>query len=243
MGIAGWFLMLIIGVSGKLVPMFLLSKYKKTHLLGISYYLINISLLCFLVDGYYNGINIKTYLIMLLGIAGIGCYLIYIGRCFTTRLRKHIDLPMVTTLLSFILFALAILVLPFIIYYHLKGNALAVNLSTGYGVLLFMGWISALILGQTFKTLPFIVWVRHYEHLTGKVKTPMPADLINGWLLKIQFIAFIVFLVAFFSGLIFSVWLLECIGAASLVITASSYCIHLLCLLFHQTKIETYDRL
>ena len=243
MGIAGWFLMLIIGISGKLVPMFLLSKYKKTYLLDTSYYLINISLLCFLVDGYYNGINIKTYFIMFLGLAGIGCYLVYIYQCFISRLRKHIDLPMVTTLVSFVLFTLAILVLPFIIYYHLKGNPLAVNLSVGYGDLLFIGWISALILGQTFKTLPFIVWVKHYEHLTGKVKTPLPADLINGVLLKIQFIAFIVFLLSFFGGLIFSVWLLECIGATSLMITASSYCIHLLCLLFHQTKTETYDRL
>ena len=33
MGIAGWFLMLIIGVSAKLLPMFLISGYEKKHLL------------------------------------------------------------------------------------------------------------------------------------------------------------------------------------------------------------------
>lgn len=243
MGIAGWFLMLIIGISAKLVPMFLLSAYKKTHLLSLCYYLINLSLLCFLVDAYYNGLHAISYLILVPGVAGVCCYLAYICNCFTSRIRREIDLSMVTTLLSFVLLALAILLLPFIIYYHLKGNAWAVNLSVSYGILLFMGWLSALILGQTFKTLPFIVWVKHYEQLTGKVKTPLPADLINVLLLKIQFVAFLIFLPAFFCGLFFSIRLLEYIGAASLMVTAFTYCIHLFCLFFHQTKTEVYDRI
>lgn len=56
-----------------------------------------------------------------------------------------------------------------------------------YGMLLFMGWISSLILGMTFKTLPFIVWSNHYKLLSGKVKVPLPKDLYHERLVKYQF--------------------------------------------------------
>lgn len=243
MGIAGWFLMLIIGVSSKLIPMFLVSSYQKTNLLSISYYLINGSLLTFLIDGYVNGINFNTYIILLVGTAGIGVYITYIYKCFISRIRMAIDLPMVQSLISFLPLSLGILVLPFVLYYHTKGDVYAIHLSVLYGVLIFMGWISALILGQTFKTLPYIVWVKHYEGLTGKVKTPLPADLINNTLLYIQLIAFIIFLCSFVTGFMLSIRLLTFIGAVSLIISSAVYCIQVFFLLLHQTKTEDYERI
>lgn len=243
MGIAGWFLMLIIGVSAKLVPMFLVSKYQKKHLLALSYYLINAALLSFLVSGYLHGMGYGTYIIAALGAAGVSFYLTYLYKCFRFRIRKEIDLPMVKTLFSFVFLAFGIVVLPFIIYYHLKHDPFTVNLSVIYGLLIFMGWISALALGQTFKTLPFIVWIKHYEHLTGKFKTPVPADLLNHSLLHVQFWAFILFVGAFTSGFLLDSRILKFTGASSLVITALTYCLHIVSLLLHKTKTEAYDHI
>lgn len=243
MGIAGWFLMLIIGVSAKLVPMFLVSKYQKTRLLSYSYYLINAALIVFLLSGYLQGITLVTYVIVLLGAAGVSFYLVYLFKCVKTRIRKEVDLPMLKSLGSFVLLAAGIFILPFILYYHLAHHPLAVNLSTLYGVLIFMGWISALILGQTFKTLPFIVWVKHYEHLAGKVKTPLPAELLNNRLLSLQSFAFVIFLAAFVTGFLFSSAVLKFIGAFSLIVTAISYLAHVSCLLLHKTKTQDYDHL
>lgn len=242
MGIAGWFLMLIIGVSAKLLPMFLVSKYQKTHLLSYSYYFINAALLLFVLDGYFYGINFKTYVISFLGVLGICFYMAYVYQCVITRIRTDLDLPMLQTLLSFILLALAILTLPFVLYYHLKHNVLATNLSVFYGILIFMGWISSLILGQTFKILPYVVWLKCYEHLTGKVKTPLPADLIRNSLLYLQSAAFLVFLVTFISGFLFSSDILKYIAAGSLLLTALCYGIHVICLLLHPIKTENYEQ-
>jgi hypothetical protein len=56
-----------------------------------------------------------------------------------------------------------------------------------YGFIIFFGWITAIILGMTFKTLPFIVWNKVYHQQAGKGKTPNPKDLFsatdfsNGW--------------------------------------------------------------
>lgn len=241
MGIAGWFLMLIIGVSAKLVPMFLVSKYQKKHLLSLSYYFINAALLSFLVDGYLQGIGFMTYIIVLLGAIGVSFYLFYLFRCFESRIRKEVDLPMTKTLFSFVFLSAGILTLPFLLYYHLRNDPFTVNISMLYGILIFMGWISSLVLGQTFKTLPFIVWLKHYGHLTGRVKTPVPAELINNLLLYIQFAAFILFLMAFTAGFILVSSALKFIGVCSLIITALSYCAHIICLLLHKTKTEDYD--
>ena len=241
LGIAGWFLLMIIGVSSKLVPMFLVSSYQKTKLLSVSYYLIVSALLLFVVDSYLSGINYRTYFIVLMGAAGVGCYLLFIVKCFLSRMRKNIDLPMMSTLFSFVLLKVAILTIPFIIYYHLKNNPVSIRYSLIYGVLLFMGWITALILGQTFKTLPFIVWVKHYEHLTGKVKTPMPANLVKNSLLKIQSAAFVIFCLTFIPGCFFQSQPLMYAGVISLLVTAAMYLINVFIVLFHKTK--TYGKL
>jgi hypothetical protein len=237
LGIAGWFLLTIIGVSSKLVPMFLVSSYQKIRLLSFSYYLIVSALLLFIVDSYLSGINYRTYFIALIGAAGVACYLLFIVKCFLCRMRKKIDLPMMSTFFSFILLKVAILTIPFIIYYHLKNNPVSIRYSLIYGVLLFMGWITALILGQTFKTLPFIVWVKHYEHLTGKVKTPMPADLFKNSLLKIQSAGFIIFCLTFIPGCFFMSQPLLYIGISSLIVTAAMYLANMFIILFHKTKI------
>jgi hypothetical protein len=238
LGIAGWFLLMIIGVSSKLVPMFLVSSYQKTQLLSFSYYLIVSAVLLFVVDSYLSGINYKTYIIATVGGAGIIAYLLFIVNCFRMRLRKKVDIPMMSTFLSFILLAVAICTLPFIIYYHLKNNPVSVRYSLIYGIILLMGWVTALILGQTFKTLPFIVWIKHYEHLTGKVKTPMPADIFSNGLLKVQSAAFMVFFLTFTAGCFFALQWLMYAGLISLVITASAYFSNVAVVLFHKTKIH-----
>lgn len=241
LGLAGWFLLMLIGVSSKLVPMFLVSSYQKTGLLRFSYYLIVGALLCFLIDSYFYGLSWRTYLIFLAGAAGTGCYLVFLLKCLRSRLRKHIDLPMLNSFLSFILLKIAMLVVPFIVYFHLKGNPATIRFSMVYGELMLMGWITALILGQTFKTLPFIVWVKHYEQLTGKFKTPMPQDLFLNGLLKAQTISFLVFCLTFMPGCYFMTIPLIYTGVAALTATALLYISNIFIVLFHKTI--TYGRL
>lgn len=243
LGIVGWFLLLIIGVSSKLIPMFLVSTYQKTRLLLFSYYLINGSLILFLVDGYLHGIHTRTYFILAAGVYGIVYYLIYIYKCFATRIRQAIDFPMVQSLLSFILLGLALLTLPFILYYHLKADRYAANLSVLYGILIFMGWISTLIMGQTYQTLPYIVWVRHYEKLAGKVPTPLPADLIKHRLMYVQLMSFIIYLLTFIPGFLFHHLWLKQTGSISLMVSALCYFMQLLSLLLHKINTKDDDRI
>ena len=241
LGLIGWFLLMLIGVSSKLVPMFLVSRYQGTRLLSWSYYLIIGALLYFLIDTYLFGLSYRTYIVLIIGGAGLACYFIFLYKCLRSRLRKQVDLPMLNSFLSFILLKIAVLLVPFIIYFHLKHNPATIRFSMVYGELMFMGWITSLILGQTFKTLPFIVWVKHYEHLTGKFKTPLPSDLFADYLLKAQTIAFLVFCITFMPGCYLMLVPLIYTGVAALMTTAVLYVSNVSIVIFHQTR--TYGQL
>lgn len=183
-GIAGWFLQLITGVSSKLVPMFLLGKARSLKKLYYSFVLQNAGLLSFEVDGYFNGMTVRSAFYLLLVCAGIAWYGLYLYDVFKNRVRRKLDIQMKQTFSSFAFLALALFCLP-VIYLKQRGPWTMV-----YGSLLFMGWLSAIILGMTFKTLPFIVWNDLYKEVNGKIKVPLPKQLYSNALLRYQLILF-----------------------------------------------------
>jgi len=170
MGIAGWFLQLIAGVSTKLVPMFLLGKSDKEHLLKKAFIFQNLGLILFLLDGYFFAVTGRVLIYAAIVLAGIIFWLLYLYDVFRNRLRKRIELLMKHTFLSFLSLIVAVLLIP--VVYYSEGY----RWTMVYGTLIFLGWITNIILGKTFKTLPFIIWNNQYKHLSGKAKIPLPKD-------------------------------------------------------------------
>lgn len=176
LGLAGWFLQLITGVSSKLIPMFLLGRSDKNKLLTYAWWFQNAGLLLFIADVYMWGYSDRILLYMVLAAVGIGCWFYFLIDSFRHRIKRKIDFQMRHTVVSMWCLIGAVLLIPLI--HHEKGSVLA----TVYGTLLFMGWITGIILGKSFKTLPFIVWNTHYKELTGQVEVPLPRDLYReGW--------------------------------------------------------------
>lgn len=230
-GIAGWFLQLIIGVSIKLVPMFLLGKSAKTKLIKVSFLLQNSGLLMFLIDGFFFGVTYRTLFYSLLVVIGIGLWLYYIQDVFKNRMKKKIDTSMKHTIISFSSLGLACLALP-VIYF--SNDMRWVFL---YGTLLFFGWISAIILGMTFKTLPFIVWNNHYKKLNGKAKIPLPKDLFINILLTNQFYLFSIGLPLIALGIITQNTSILQIGCGLLTVVALLYLVNVIKILTHKTTV------
>lgn len=229
-GLTGWFLMLITGVSTRLIPMFLLSKSEKVNLLHYAYILQNAGLVFFLLDGYFTGMKNRWPIYLIIVTSGIVCWILYLYDNYKKRVRKKIELLMKQTISSFIFIILALATLPLILMYS------SVQLTLLYGVLLFMGWISGIILGKTFKTLPFIVWNTHYKTLSGKAKIPLPKQLYNDRLIPWQFRFFIAGMVLFCSGIMLQQVMVIRIGAASFLLTAILYTFNVLKIIMHKTK-------
>jgi hypothetical protein len=100
----------------------------------------------------------------------------------------------------------------------------APNIVTAYGFTFFGGFISTIIMGQTFKTLPFIVWM----HITKPSTLPqvMPKDLFNEKWVKGQMFVFLPGYLIFLGGVLLKLILLIYSGAALMVIASAWYFIH-----------------
>ncbi len=229
-GIAGWFLQLITGVSTKLVPMFLLGKSDKNHLLLNAFIFQNAGLILFLTDGYFIEITTRSLVYAGLVLIGIIFWLMYLRDAYKNRLRKRVELLMKHSFLSFLSLVISVLLIP--VVYFSNGYRWTML----YGNLLFMGWITNIILGKTFKTLPFIIWNGHYKHLSGKVKVPLPKHLYSEKLTVWQFRTFIAAFLVFALGLITQELLIIKGGLVLWLAVALIYCTNVFKLLLHKTK-------
>ena len=134
------------------------------------------------------------------------------------------------TFLSFLSLILAVLLIP--VVYYSDGY----RFTMVYGTLIFLGWITNIILGKTFKTLPFIIWNTHYKHLTGKAKIPLPKDLSSEKLTIWQFRLFIAAFLVFALGLALQQLTVIRIGLVLWLVVAVIYCLNVFKLIFHQSK-------
>ncbi|WP_017257731.1 hypothetical protein [Pedobacter arcticus] len=229
-GIVGWFLLLVIGLSTKLLPLFSFKAKGNVVLLKWSYYLLNFSLIVFFVNTYIFDLNTATYLIALVALSGIVCWLLYVYQCAKACGSLKIDASILHILLAGLLLSGAIFLLPFIIFYQLKADALAIRLTTIYGSLLLLGWINSLLLGQTFKTFPYI--------LGGQKDLSLGIKLYNSKALNLQFLSFLIFITSFSLGLAFSIKWLVYFGITCFSATAVLYISNIFIVLFKIKKNE-----
>lgn len=233
-GLIGWFLCLIIGVASKLVPMFLITGKLNDKLLIYSYYLLNTGLLGFTIDSlFFNGLNRSgiyvSFIIVALIIFGY-----YITEAFQKRLKKNLDIGLKHTALSFIL-----IFIPVILWLILKtevvtDSRLVLQLSTALGFSVMFGFITLLILGQTFKNLAFISWLKKYQGYTGNSKAPLPKDLYSETIAKMQLYLFLLGFFITLGGIVTSVSIIVLIGCLFLVGTAVLYLINVYKIITHK---------
>jgi hypothetical protein len=109
-----------------------------------------------------------------------------------------------------------------------------VNLIITYGFIIFFGWITAIILGMTFKTLPFIIWNKVYHRLAGKGKTPNPKDLFSNRIFKWMSIFYILGFVLFITGILLHSAIVLQIASTLLLLTSLLYNWNVIKLLMHK---------
>lgn len=234
MGIIGWFLLMIIGVGSRLIPMFLISKYENKKLLWWVYALINIGLISFVLI-FLSSFNLQfnIFPIVLIGL-GIVLFGYYIYRSHIKRIRKKVDEQVKTSILS-----VAFMVVPLIVLVGIIATLTSIsNLKFVllYGFTIFFGWITAIILGMTFKTLPFIIWNKVYHNMAGLGKTPNPKELFNNTVYMVSGVTYLLGFVIFGYGIISTQVFILNIGAIFLLITALLYNLNVFNILFHKAK-------
>lgn len=234
LGIIGWFLLMIIGVGSRLIPMFLISKYENRKSLWWVYSLINVGLLAF-IRIFFTSLSSVYYFISLIPIGiGVILFAVYIYKSYAQRIRKKVDEQVKISMLSVVLTMVPIIVLAIIIaLFSVAGNK---QLALLYGFTIFFGWITTIILGMTFKTLPFIIWNKVYSSIAGLGKTPNPKELFSKNIFIASGITYLIGFVVFGLGIIQSSSIILNIGAVFLLIAAILYNFNVFKILFHKAK-------
>ncbi|HEX9151988.1 MAG TPA: hypothetical protein VF842_07885, partial [Flavobacterium sp.] len=147
----------------------------------------------------------------------------YCLQAYKQRIRKKVDEQVKISLLAVLMMLLPLIFLVLIIIFMMMRPAENIQLVIAYGFIIFFGWITAIILGMTFKTLPFIIWNKVYHQLAGKIKTPNPKDLFNHGVFKWMGISFISGFTLFIVGILFQWTVVLQLAAILLLLTAFLY--------------------
>lgn len=232
-GIVGWFLLLVIGVGSRLIPMFLIAKYEHPGILWSIYGLINGGLIVFIFI-FLNTVWPVLYGIPLICIASaIVLFGIYCRQAYRVRIRRQLDDEMKLSLLAVVMMVLPLLFLIGLIITLLSLSA-DVKMVLAYGFTIFFGWLTAIILGMTFKTLPFIIWNKVYHARAGTGGTPSPKELFSGKVFHFMAICFIIGFIGFAGGIVATNGMATRIGALLLLGCAVLYNVNVFKLLLHK---------
>lgn len=233
-GIVGWFLLLVMGVGSRLIPMFLISKYDNVRLLWWIYGLVNGGLLAFVYIYLYTDSKTLLSVPLLSVAAGILLFGYFCFRSYRQRIRKKVDQQVKFSLLSVLMMLLPVIYLVIIIALLIFSPKENTGLIVNYGFIIFFGWITAIILGMTFKTLPFIVWNKAYHLLAGKGKTPNPKDLFSNAVFIWMSVFYIGGFVLFSAGILSHSTMILQIAATLLVFSSLLYNWNVIKLLMHK---------
>ena len=234
MGIVGWFLLMVMGVGSRLIPMFLISEYHNKTQLWWIFGLINGGLLAFVFIFLYAN-NHSLLIIPLLAVtSAIILFCIFCSSSYRQRIRKKVDEQMKISLLSVLMMLLPVILLAIIILLLVASPKENIRLVTAYGFIIFFGWVTAIILGMTFKTLPFTVWNKVYHQIAGKGKTPNPKDLFSNTVFKWMCIVYVMGIALFTTGIFFKTSIILPLAAALLLVASVLYNWNVIKLLLHK---------
>jgi len=190
----GVFILLIVGVSYKLMPMFLLGEIQSPRRAAASLVLLNLAVLGLLVTLTLQSAW-KLAFALVAG-AGIICYLIELRAVVRARQRRPLDWGVryfLTAMVLLIPLAGLALVL---CWPGLPATAFTTQLENVYGAGALLGVVGLAILGMLYKILPFLVWLKAYVDHIGKTRVPSLADMYSPRLQAVGFWLFLVGLTA-----------------------------------------------
>ena len=195
LGLIGIFVMIIVGVSLKLVPMFALSEIQSLPRARWILALLNLGLplLVYSLLTLSNGLLVLAALTLSTGIVVFGVEIYAIVRA---RKRRQIDwgLKMFFTAQGLLFAALVCGLL--LVYPGLASVGWVGQFKTVYALLSLFGFVALAIIGMLHKILPFLVWFRTYSPHIGKAKLPATGEMYSPALAVISFGLFMGGLVA-----------------------------------------------
>jgi cbb3-type cytochrome oxidase subunit 1 len=234
LGAVGFFMILTVGVSYKLLPMFMLSEVQSHKRATASIVLLALGLAgAFVTILLGNPLKLAFAAITVGGIATYGWEIIAIVRA---RKRRHLDWA-----LKYFLTALALLAPLSAIALVLSWPGLPLTAFTGqleniYGLLGLLGLFTFAIIGMLYKILPFLIWVKRYGSHIGKAKVPALTDMFSVRLQETGYWSYLAGLVVVCAAILAANNALARCGCAFLLSSVISFALNVALMLSHFVK-------
>jgi hypothetical protein len=184
----GWFVLLIMGVGYRLLPMFFLTEVQNIKRAWVAYAFVNSGIL-----GLFCALVIQASWIglpLLILTIGLGLWFKEVTAMIFARKRLALDSALRAAIL-------AVLHLPLVVgigcWLALAKDVsdLQLQAQTSYALLGFFGFISLFIIGMLYKIIPFLVWYKIYPPLIGRQPVPKLEDLYHHGLQRWGLILFV----------------------------------------------------
>lgn len=178
LGVGGWLSFTTMGVSYRLLTMFMLSPDRERTssravlLLGATTLGITICIVPMILAG-APGRTALLVMAALAGVIAIGIYMTDILRIYRERKRKLIELNSRAGIGAF-----AALIVATVLFVVLLASG---QVADGVGPLVYLvtfGWLTGMGLAQLYKIVPFITWLEVFGPLLGRMPTPRVQDLV-----------------------------------------------------------------
>ncbi|MCU0771351.1 MAG: cbb3-type cytochrome c oxidase subunit I [Verrucomicrobia bacterium] len=177
LGVVGFFTMLVVGVSYKLVPMFTLGEIQSRRRANLSVWLLNAGLL-----GSVISILLRSqfkFVFALVIIAALAIYGWELAAIVRARRRSALDWGVKSFLTAVAMLAPLSLLAAVLAWPRLPLNPFTGQLENLYGFLGLIGFVTFAIIGMLHKIIPFLVWFHTYSPHVGKAQLPALADLYS----------------------------------------------------------------
>lgn len=179
--IVGWAFVMIVGVSHRLLPMFLLAHGANSRWTTRAIVLLAMGIVLLAI-----GINVRVAAVEWVAVAcleaGVACYVRQAYAFYRARVRRRIDVGMrfAATALGFLIVAAA---LGIVVLWRGPG---ATRLATTYVLVGLLGGIILYVVGFFYKIVPLLAWTARFGGRAGTPGAPTVADLFSANVARMQ---------------------------------------------------------
>ena len=177
-GLGGWLTLTAMGVSYRLLSMFMLSPdvddRQSRGTLAAGALAIAVTVVGgILAIGLASGLSVVLSIAAVFGLASAALYGRDIAAIFRSRKRRQLELNMRMATLSFASLAgTALLGIALV-----STDAFAAHVGA-FAFLAVFGWLSGLVLAKLYKIVAFLTWLETYGPVMGRAPTPRVQDLV-----------------------------------------------------------------
>lgn len=179
LGGLGWFTQIIIGVSYKLIPMFITTTGLADDHVRRVFISLNAGLLVALASAACSWLPGTAAGLLLVGATG-AVYVWDVRHMVRRRIRPRIGAGMQQSIGAVLHLIVAAALSALLLLQVLPLDAMAEQRGiVAAGLLVAFGWVGSMILGMLSKIVPMLVWLDLFSHRAGEQETPTIAQLID----------------------------------------------------------------